>query len=213
MTLLHSSVLACVLCLGPAPAIAEDAVSKTDDSHMAAVTIAPIMLAIGLFEFTGEYKIADKMGVGVIVGVGSIETETIVNGEKDRTSQSLYELGAQFRYYLLGDFNHGLQVGVEFAHVGASAAETDAVTEDGETVKVAAKVDVAGTGVGGFIGYKIAADFGLTFELQAGVQQFSLDAEGEGTASNDSGTTVTVEAKESGTAILPLVNIQLGWSF
>ena len=61
------------------------------------------------------------------------------------------EAGAQVRYYPLGSFIHGMQVGMEVMYLFMDSWG-----------------DRHGLGVGPFVGYKIAADIGFTFEVQLG---------------------------------------------
>lgn len=61
-----------------------------------------------------------------------------------------------------------------------------------------------GIGIGPFIGYKVAASFGLTFVAQLGAQYNIATAE-----ATDGTTTET----DSASGIGPLLNLNLGWSF
>src|SRR3954471_20280725 len=65
-----------------------------------ALTISPIHLFFPIVELTGEIRASDKVGLAAILGAGRYSDTT--NGVK--VSASVYEAGAQFRYYLIGDF-------------------------------------------------------------------------------------------------------------
>ncbi len=171
---------------------AADAEVDASQGHMTAVTISPIHLEIPLVELTAEHQIAPQMGAALIVGLGKAT-------DKDGWG-TLWELGGQFRYYALGDFNHGLQLGAEFAYTDISLSETS------EDVTVSATG--GGTSFGGFVGYKFAADFGLTVDIQFGYFVMMLAAKAEASVAGK-----TVEAKESETSKGALLNINLGWSF
>jgi len=162
------------------------AADETESTHAIAVTISPIHLALPVFEVQVEAKIAPLMSVSGIVGYGSV---SVSDGLTDDTFDA-FELGAQFAYYALGDFDHGLQLGVEALYVGVSA---DA---DSEFSGVFGR----GLALSPFVGYKVAADFGLTFMAQLG-PMFSLISAESGETSDD----------ESVVGVL--LNLNLGWSF
>lgn len=168
------------------PALAQE--TPEEPPTTVAVTLSPLHLAIPVYEFTGEYRLDPKMGAALIGGFGSVD------------DIFMWELGAQFRYYVLGDFDHGMQVGAEIVHAGLSGSSNE------DDVDVSA--GVAGTSFGGFIGYKFAASFGLTFDIQAGYQLTRWASEAEAT---DGETTVSNEDSEDSAGLL--FNLTLGWSF
>ena len=136
-------------------------------------------------ELTLELPMANQsVGVGVIAGYGVV---SIAVGE-DRESVAVYEAGATFRYYAIGDYSHGMQLGVEFGYVGAS-------TSIGDTFATA-----TGLWTGGFVGYKVATPSGFTFDGQVGAQYLAAvgEAEGESVGSSSVGA---------------LVNLNIGWTF
>lgn len=148
--------------------------------HRASITFSPVHLLVPMLEVQGEFRVHDRVGVAAIGGFG-------------RTSGlSLFEGGLSARAYPLGDFDHGLQLGAEATYLGAMG------TVGG--------VQAAGTGLtaGPFAGYKIAARFGLTFELQLGYQWMAVGARAQ-----SGGVTATEEQVDSGV----LLNLNLGWSF
>ena len=163
-----------------------------DELHMLAITISPIHLAFPLVELTGEYRLNPKMGAALIGGFGSISDAS--------NTYSLWEVGAQFRYYALGDFDHGMQLGAELVHLGISTSSSDSGVD--------MSASGAGTTVGGFVGYKVAASFGLTFDMQLGYQYIMVAAEAEAQAGEIS---ATAEKEESEGGVL--LNLNLGWSF
>src|SRR5438874_13063933 len=71
--------------------------------HTISVTFSPIHLVFPILEVTGEYRIDDKMGVAAIVGAGQISLLG--------SAFTVAELGGQFRYYVLGSFIHGMELG------------------------------------------------------------------------------------------------------
>ena len=101
-------------------------------------------------------------------------------------SATVYEAGAQVRVYVIGDFRHGMQLGGELLYL--HLADT--------------RLSVAGQGVavGPFLGYKIMIDAGFTIETQLGFEYI--------TARASSGT-----ATAGGKTVIPLLNVNVGWSF
>jgi hypothetical protein len=146
-----------------------------------ALTISPLHLISPIVELTGEARVADKIGVAAIAGVGRISDTQ--NGVK--ISADVYELGAQARYYALGDFRQGMQLGAELLYLHL---------DDPNLV-----VKAQGIAVGPFVGYKYTADVGFTFDGQLGVEYVGAKA-------NSSTTT----AKDS--SWIPLLNLNVGWS-
>jgi hypothetical protein len=109
---------------------------KTVDDFSESITISPLHLAYLTLEGTFEYKLGRRIGLGVIAGIGY-------------PGELLSEGGVTFRWYPVGDFRGGMQVGAE-------ALVADATY----TVLTA----------GPFIGGKYIFDFGLTLDGQAGPQ-------------------------------------------
>lgn len=166
----------------PPTAPAEQSSPSAERQFDVSLTFSPFHLLLPVFEVTGEVRAGERIGVAIIGGYGSIS---------DRIARwHVYEVGGQFRYYAIGDFNQGFQVGAEVLHVGVSS--------DATNIRVAG----AGNGVaaGPFVGYKLTAWGGFTFDVQGGLQYMFAIASSDG------------ESAE-GRAIIPLLNLNLGWSF
>lgn len=101
-------------------------------------------------------------------------------------SAAVYEAGAQVRVYAIGDFRHGMQVGAELLYLHLTDTSIAATGE--------------GVAVGPFIGYKIMVDAGFTFDAQVGFEHVSARAQ---TSTN------TASDKD----FIPLLNLNIGWSF
>jgi hypothetical protein len=108
--------------LGPLTTMAILAVPSTalawapeDPTKAFTLTVSPIHLIMETGEFTGEFALAKKHGLAAIAGIG------VPNG------QEIIELGASYRYYVLGNFDRGMQVGGELLLAG----EIDAEVHDG----------------------------------------------------------------------------------
>ncbi len=162
----------------------------TDHGHGVALTISPFHLVAPIIEVTGEFAVNRNLGVAAVGGYGQLTYEDPQTGAQDPIM--VYEAGLQGRWYALGSFDHGLQLGGEALFVAASGKDVGADEVDATG---------AGFGVGPFIGYKKAARFGLTFDAQLGFQYTVLRAE----ASNGSAS------KRSD--VTPMLNLNLGWSF
>jgi hypothetical protein len=152
--------------------------------RIVSVTISPLHLLSPILELTGEYRALDKLGVAVVAGAGKVSDSSGVTP----ISATALELGAQARYYVLGDFRHGMQLGAELLYLHLSDAH---VSIDGE-----------GVAVGPFVGYKFTADVGFTFDTQLGVEYVGARAMSSATGGS-----------ASGSRYIPLLNINVGWSF
>lgn len=148
-------------------------------------TISPLHLVGPIVEVTGEFRMEDKVGVAGILGIGSID------------GISVFEVGGQLNYYVVGDFNHGMQLGGELMYVSLS--------DDVRTSNTSVSVAASGLGFSPYIGYKVAANFGLTFNAQVGATMLIA----RGTAvDNNSGN----RASASGTGSGLMLNLNIGWS-
>ena len=144
------------------------------------LTISPLHLLFPVVELTGEARVHDKVGVAVIGGAGKY-TDASVN-----VSATVYELGAQVRFYVVGDFRQGMQLGAELLYLHLDAADIVATGE--------------GLAVGPFLGYKVMVDAGFTFEAQLGFEHVSEQARSGGSAASEQD-------------YIPLLNLNIGWSF
>lgn len=144
--------------------------------HVLSFTLSPLRAIVGIGELTGELRVADRGGVAVIGGGGAVEGNPV------------WEAGAQGRYYAVGSFEHGMELGGQLRYDGTTAKA------DGERL-------VSSTfSLGPFLGYKYVAPFGLTFDGHVGAAYVVVVADmGDETV--------------SGSTLLPLVNAQVGWSF
>jgi hypothetical protein len=173
-----------------------------------------------LYEVTGEVALGRHFGIAVLGGVGSLETK---HPEYDQTVE-LHgkELGAQARVYVLGGFDHGLMLGGEALRIWADVSPTEVTDPDVVTingVRYGGKATLSGegtlTGLAAFIGYKVVASFGLTFDAKLGWQSLTLTGTGR-LAGEAPVNGQTVPISESGAIRenrgVPLFNLNLGWS-
>ena len=157
------------------------------------VTFSPIHLAFPVFEVAGEFAITPKMSAAVIAGYGSVPLQDT----KGKTIERLtaWEAGAHFNYYVIGTFEHGMQLGLEALYLKIANSSIGDAQLSGSA---------AGLAIGPYAGYKVIAGFGLTFEANLGVQYVTARAK-------VSSSTESATASER--RFIPLLNLNLGWSF
>jgi hypothetical protein len=157
---------------------AEGSARADDDvQHTFSLTTNPVYLVYPVVEIAAEFRVGDSIG---LTAIGAAGTANIA------ATWFVGWLAGEFRYYLVGSFIHGMQIG---AHIQGTYIATN---------------NVLGTGIGGtgaglvagpFLGYKIATNVGFTFDTQLG-PLFLL-----GNHSSDVGD------------VAPLIRISVGWSF
>jgi len=172
--------------VAPAPvgAPAGQLEAQAEAGRSVSFTFSPIHLILPVVEVTAELRLAPRIGVAAIAGVGSITHL----GDK----YTVLEAGAQLRFYALGSFQQGLEVGLETLYVGVSG-------DNLQDTKISGAA--AGLAMGPFIGYKYIAPMGLTLEVQAGASYAVIHADTSNGGSSQSQD------------IFPLVNLNAGWSF
>jgi hypothetical protein len=165
--------------------------TDTDRLHDFSLTISPIHLLFPIVELTGEFRVGNQLGIAAIAGGGSM---SVTNFTGEELSFTVLEFGSQVRWYALGDFDHGMQLGAELLYIYVSGSfERGSVTGTG-----------SGLAMGPFIGYKISTDVGFTFDAQLGVQLAGIAARAS------DGTTA---AEASDMQAIPLLNLNAGWAF
>jgi hypothetical protein len=156
------------------------------------VTLSPLHLFSPIFELQIEAKVIPHLGVAVIGGIGSITVDDPLVG---RETFQAYELGGQVVGYPLREFS-SLQLGAEVLWVKVAVDDYG-----GQRISGSAN----GIAIGPFVGYKFVADIGFTFFVQGGFEYVAAQAE----ASDDEGNSASGEQS----AFIPLLNLNLGWSF
>lgn len=158
-----------------------------------ALTISPLLLFLPIFELTGEVRLDQRVGVGLVAGYGKVTIDDPdVQGGK--LTLDVVEAGAQFRYYVVGDFRHGMQLGAEalYLNVSGGAGTISAVAD--------------GLSLGPFVGYKFTSASGFTFDSQLGAARVGVAA-----SAKNSATTQKANASDSKWTLL--LNLNVGWSF
>ena len=156
---------------------------------------APIRLIIPVGEITVEYRVMAKLGISIELG-GGRRTATL---ESPTTSTDVkgteIEGGAQVRYYLLGDFHKGMELGAEILD--------EHIKFDEPLPAGVAGAAAGGVTVGPFVGYKIATHVGFTFEAQVGARYLVVDPPITG-----QGPAPAISSRWE-----PLLHLNVGWSF
>lgn len=194
--------------------------AETDDLHHVSLSFSVARAVASLYEVTGEVALGQRFGVALLGGLGSLEAK---HPDYSQT-MNLHgkELGAQARVYLIGGFDHGLMLGGEALRIWAEASPTPVtdpslVTINGVRASDNAVLTGDGTltGLGVFVGYKVIASFGLTFDAKLGYQKLTLDATGRvsGDASVGGRLIPVAESRDIHESRgVPLFNLNLGWS-
>ena len=172
--------------LPPEPSQDEDS-RKNHDRQVVSITLSPIHLLFPVFEAQIEVKPTPHLGLAVIGGIGSTKYESSIGD----TKFAVYELGAQIIGYPLRDFS-SLQLGAEVMYLHVSTEQIN-----GQNVSAAA----GGVAVGPLVGYKVLTKAGFTFFVQGGFEYVAIKA------NDDQGN----NAEQS--SVIPLLNLNLGWSF
>ena len=165
--------------------MAQPALAEDASPYSSTLSISPVHLAMPVVEVAFEQRFNEAVSLTVIGGVGKVTSGL--------TEANVFEVGCQMRYYI-DDFE-GLHFGFEGIYLGASI-------DDESTIEAAGQ----GLALGPLAGWKFVLDSGLTFDLQGGYQFLTMTAEAEDTATGES-------ASDGESEGIPLVNINVGWSF
>jgi hypothetical protein len=157
------------------------------------LTFSPVHLLIGpIFEMQVEAQIVPHFGVALLGGIGTLEEDF---SEVGSVKFSVYEFGGQLVGYPLADFK-SLQLGAELLWIHVS-------TENVGSTQV--RADAGGVAVGPFIGYKLITKVGFTFFAQGGFEYVTAKAD----ASDNDGNSASADDS----TFIPLLNLNVGWSF
>lgn len=176
------------------PANPQPQEEKKDEDRSVYLSFSPLHLILPVVELQGEVKLHRQIGVALIGGYGSVKATSSI-GENPRFT--VWEVGGQFVGYPVGHFDHGMQLGVELLYAGVSTDEKSG------SVSVAGAAN--GLAVGPVVGYKLATKVGFSFNVQGGAEYVAMRAQ----ASSNNGQTAS--ARDS--AIIPVLNLNVGWSF
>ncbi len=158
------------------------------------ITLSPLHVVIPLLEVTGEYALNAKNGIGLMLGYGQATEDDFDQNSGANLSFNIYEAGLSYRNYIIGDFEHGMQLGAELNYIH--------IDGDGD---FNISGTAAGLSAGPFLGYKIVTDIGFTFDSQLGAQYIVGAAE-----ATDGNTVATTDPQSEWS---PLLNLNIGWTF
>ena len=99
--------------IGFLSALVLGSLSNTSSANDYALTISPLHLFSPIVEVTLESPLAENLSVAGILGYGSVTVDDV----NEKIKFSVFEAGAQFRYYTGGDMNRGFQIGVEGLYI------------------------------------------------------------------------------------------------
>lgn len=159
---------------------APDKPQVENKQHRVSLTISPLLLLLPIAQVMGEFRIGDKFGAAAVLGFGGV------------LDFFTFQVGGQFRYYLVGSFIHGLNVGAQLL----TLIMTGEFGGSGVTA--------TGLSLAPFVGYKIATNVGFTFDAQLGPDFVLAGA---------TSTLVKSTTESSNGAIGLLFNLNVGWSF
>lgn len=196
----------------------DSAPGDTLGTHSLSLTFSAARVLASLYEVTAEVALGDNVGIALLGGLGGMDAEH--PSYPYTVHLTGRELGAQARVYVLGDFDDGLMLGGEALWIWADATPTrvtDSVVVNGVRYNGTALLSGDGTltGLGAFIGYKMTAKFGLTFDVKLGWQRLLF--KGTGSMAGEAVVNGQRERRTEHTSIreslnVPLFNLNLGWS-
>jgi len=160
------------------------------------ITFEPLHLLYPIVQLDLEARVGDEFGVMVFGGAGSAAVDETVPLYTGPDKVNVWEAGAQFLYYATGDFEGGMQVGVEALYMHA-ALEGASALGSGAVGGLA-----PGLSVGPLIGWKIVTRAGFTFDSQIGV---GLRATKQ--------TTGDANAPKDDRSAVLLSSLAIGWTF
>jgi hypothetical protein len=137
-------------------------------------------------EFSAELRAHDKVGVALVV-VGGTGSDT-VNGYGTLETVAV-EAGVEPRYYVIGDFERGVELGAELRYFRVLSVYT--------TPYDSTPAAVAGYLAGPFVGGKYTTDRGFTVEVKLGFVRVDR----------------TVTNPDQNRSAYPITDLRLGWSF
>jgi hypothetical protein len=132
----------CILLLLTACPYLQSQEDRSSWVHRFTVSASPWELVEPIVRVQAEVRTGKRSGMGFQAAVGEERTMPV------------WAIGVHYGYYLIGDFEHGMQVGGLFQYGG---------------LRTLAKTDGEGRGImfGPLLGYKHIAPFGLTVNVVA----------------------------------------------
>ena len=201
---LCAAPLLCAALALASPAAAEEAAPAPAFS----VTVSPAHLWFGALEAMGEVALGRRFSAALVAGWGP----RAIDATNGMTSHwvAATELGAQVRWYPIGDFTGGLQLGAEVLQLWTAGDDESHLLLDRKGLTVAA-----------FTGVKWVWWPAVTLDVQLGVNLLQAGAGWHGPdwfwrAGGSGGAACAGSggcAASSGNAFPLLLNGNLGWSW
>ena len=171
-----AAVVGSVGLLAATPAIADEEIPAppVDRPDTLSLTGSLWHLQYPMFGANVEVALGDRFGLAVHGALGVRSVDVDEGSVVRRGNLAAAEFGGSFRYYLIGDFANGMQLGLDMRYL----------TFDLAGLEEGWDAEQDGFDVGPFAGYKIVAPSGFTFEVQGGGTYFVArvqPAEGGGT--------------------------------
>lgn len=156
-----------LLSLASASAFAHDLQVKQDmepeAEHQLSLTIAPLWILNGEPHANIEVRVFDKWSGSLGLGYSNRATQNVEGSDVRHIAISTT---GQIRYYAIGDFDHGMQVGAHYRYYWTEPST--------QGVK---NMVVGGHTTSGFLGYKYITDIGFTLDFQGGIGYFVTSQE------------------------------------
>jgi hypothetical protein len=165
----------------------------SDSEEVVSLTLSPLLLILPIVQLTGEVRVTPHLGISLIAGYGSLSVD---NPDTESFKVSAYELGTRVVGYPLKKFK-SLQLGAQLMYLK--------VDTGGPVTSSNVSGTAAGVAFGPFAGYKLITDAGFTFVANLGFQYLAAQAQAQDNAGNSSSA--------SDSRFLPLLNLEIGWSF
>jgi hypothetical protein len=140
----------------PLQAAADESAAVERESHRVALSASVLRaFAAPMAELGGELNHNDKIGFSLTVGVGPGKVNTRqTDGDFEVDEVFCLSTGAQFRYYLFGNFDRGMFAGGEVAYIWLDRSADNTVTPPHE-----------GIWLGPTVGYKHTFGFGMLLSV------------------------------------------------
>lgn len=165
----------------------------SDSDEVVSLTLSPLLLILPIVQLTGEVRATPHLGISLIAGYGSLSVD---NPDAESFNVSAYEIGTRVVGYPLKKFK-SLQLGAQLMYLK--------VDTGGPVTSSNVSGTAAGVAFGPFAGYKLITDAGFTFVANFGFQYLAAQAQAQDSAGNSSSA--------SDNRFLPLLNLEIGWSF
>ena len=170
---------------------------RPDRNDSFTLLVSPLYVIFPMLKVAGEYRATPHSGLALSAGYGQSTLDVPeADGSTGQLKAGTYLFGVQVIGYPLRKFD-GFELGAQFQYVHVDVAGKLANSSIGGVAD--------GASIGPFIGYKWITPVGFTALIQTGFQYVAVQAD----ASDPAGSS----ASASDSRLIPLLNLDLGWSF